>query len=267
MKNLFKNIKQLLATISTLLIIVVLFGVIFVRLGLTKPGPTFFLELTAICILVVTIKANWYNWAEDKKEKEDKIVNAIKTYDDYADKEITNIYDFEEYLVELNAENRKNYVTKKLGKRTPENCPNYAELKAKYEKLALKRVKDITACDVKTRGESTQLFDAKNYQKQKKMIFQTISTVLSIAVSIVLACIAFDELMVSWENVFRYVAYLCTISITIWTTVTTAFKNTENEIMDHITRLQFIVDRYVNYKEGKSKNGNKGSKTKIHRDS
>ena len=56
----------------------------------------------------------------------------------------------------------------------------------------------------------------------------------------------------SWENVFRYAAYLCTICVTIWTTIMTAYKNTENEIIDHITRLQFIVDKYVNYKEGKN---------------
>lgn len=252
MKNLFKNIKQLVSIVSTILIVIVLFGIIFVQLGLAEVSPTFFLELGCICVLVITVKFNWYNWAEDKKSKEDKIIDAINTYDDNVDKEITNIEDFEKFLKVLNKENREHYVNNKLKNRTPKNCPNYDKLKEKYERLALKRVKEIKSCDVKTRGEVINLYDAKNYQKQKKTVYQIVSTIVSICTSVLLAFIGFERLKMSWENVFRYAAYLCTICVTIWTTIMTAYKNTENEIIDHITRLQFIVDKYVNYKEGKN---------------
>lgn len=251
MKNLFKNIKQLISIASTLLIVIVLFGIIFVRLDLVEPSPTFFLELAAICVLVVTVKYNWYNWAEDKRSKESDIKEALTIYDDNVDKEITDIADFEKFLKELNKENREHYVLKKLKNRTPKNCPKYNKLKEKYERLAMKRVKEIKACDVKTRGEVVNLVDAKNYQKQKKWTYQTVSTLISISTSILLACICFKELMMSWENAFRYASYLCTICVTVWTTIQTAFRNTEEEILDHVTRLQFIVDKYVNYKGGK----------------
>lgn len=260
MKNLFKNVKQLISIASTILIIIVLFGIIFVKLDLAEPGPTFFLELAAICVLVITIKFNWYNWAEDKRSKEEDIKEAERTYDENVDKEITDIPDFEKFLVILNKENREHYVQNKLKNRTPKNCPKYNQLKEKYERLALKRVKEIKSCDVKTRGKVINLVDAKNYQHQKKVNYQIVSTVVSISMSILLACISFKELMMSWENAFRYVSYLCTICTTMWTTIQTAFKNTEEEKFDHLTRLQFIVDKYKNYKEDK-KNGSVKSKS------
>ena len=245
------NIKKVLSVVVTALIVIVLFGVIFVKLDLVSPSPTFFLELFAIISLVVIVKFNWYNWAEEKRSKEDDLVKAKEDYDTYVDKEIKDIYDLEDFLKTLNEENRENYVKNKLKNRTKDNTPKYEELKEKYIRLSYKRVKEIKASDIKTRGNTLYLADAKNYQKEKKIIYQTVTTIGTVIFSTILACIGFQELMLSWANAFRYVSYLFTIAFTMYNTITTAFKNTEVETLDHLTRLQFIVDKYVNYKEGK----------------
>ena len=49
------NIKKVLSVVVTALIVIVLFGVIFVKLDLVSPSPTFFLELFAIISLVVLL--------------------------------------------------------------------------------------------------------------------------------------------------------------------------------------------------------------------
>ena len=245
------NIKKVLSVVVTALIVIVLFGVIFVKLDLVSPSPTFFLELFAIISLVVIVKFNWYNWAEEKRSKEDDLVKAKEDYDSYVDKEINDIYDLENFLKTLNEENRENYVKNKLKNRTKDNCPKYDELKEKYIRLSYKRVKEIKASDIKTRGNTLYLADAKNYQKEKKIIYQTVTTIGTVIFSTILACIGFQELMLSWANAFRYISYLFTIAFTMHNTISTAYKNTEVETLDHLTRLQFIVDKYVNYKEGK----------------
>ena len=245
------DLKKILSFIVTALIVIVLFGIIFVKLELVTPSPTFFLELFAIVSLVIIVKFNWYDWAENKRSKEEDLIKAKEDYDKYVDKEITDIYDLEKFLKTLNEENRNNYIQNKLGNRTKDNCPKYEELKEKYTRLSYKRVKEIKASDIKTRGNTLYLADAKNYQKEKKIIYQTITTIGSIIFSTILAYIGFKELMLSWANVFRYISYLFTIAFTMYNTITTAFKNTEVETLDHLTRLQFIVDKYVNYKEGR----------------
>lgn len=249
------NLRSLLSTIVTVLLVIVLFGIIFVRLKLVDPSPTFFLELSAIIGLIVIIKSSWYNWAEEKKLKEDEdIKKAKRDYDNYVDSEVKDIYDFEEFLVILNEENRKNYVKNKLKNKTEQNCKNYKKLKEKYEKKSYSKVREIKSSDVKTRGDTLYLADAKNYQKTKKYLYQIITTTFTVIFTTILAFIGFDKIFMSWANLFRYVTYLFTIAFTMASTITTAFRFTEEEVYDHLKRLQFIVDKYVNYKGGK--NGN-----------
>ena len=251
MKKTKINLKQILSIAVTVLVIIVLFGIIFVKLDIVEPTPTFFLELSAIISLIIVVKLNWYNWAQDKRIKEDDIIKATSEYDSYADKEITDIYDFEKFLKTLNKENRENYVKNKLKNRTKDNYPKYKELCDKYEKEAIRRVPEIKSCDVKTRGSSLYLIDSKNHLKEKKYTYQVISTVWTIVWTTIMACIAFKEMMMCWANVFRYASYLCTIAMTMYSTISEAYKTTEEETLDHLTRLQFIIDKYVNYKEGK----------------
>lgn len=251
MKNLYKTLTKYLAIGVTVLIAVVLFGFIFVTMGWAEPGPEFFIELGGIAILVIIIRITWYNWAEEQKLKDEELKKSIDTYDAYADKEITDTYDFEKFLVLLNKENRDNYVLNKLKGRTAKNCPKYDKLKAKYERMAVVFVKEIKSCDVKTRGETKNLYDSKNYRKQKKVVYQVASTIISIGITTLIAFTAFKQITMSWENVFRYCTYLCSMGITMWLSITTGYRNTENETLDHLSRLQFIVDKYVNYKEGK----------------
>lgn len=259
MKKFKIDFKNIFAGVITIAVLVILFVIIFIKGELVKPTPEFFIELGIVSFLMVLVKINWYDWAESRRMRQDDIVTAKATYDQIVDENITNIYDFEEFLKELNTENRENYVKRKMKNRTKENCPKYDKLLAKYQKQALTRVKEIKACDVKTRGDTVNLVDAKNYQKEKKIIYETVSTMFSIFCTIALAVIGVKEVMMSVANLFRYLAYIGTVITTMLMTICKANRNTEVEVFDHLKRLQFISDKYKNWKEAKA-NGTSVSK-------
>ena len=67
MKNPIKRIKEWLAFILTLLVVVFLFGIIFIELGITAPTPSFYVELSIVVILTVMMKIWWYDYTEEKR--------------------------------------------------------------------------------------------------------------------------------------------------------------------------------------------------------
>lgn len=252
MKRFKIDFKNLFAGMTTIAILVILFMIIFIKGDLVEPTPEFFIELGIVSFLMILVKVNWYDWAESRRMRQDDIVTAKNTYDQIVDENITDIYDFENFLKELNAENRENYVKRKMKNRTKENCPKYDKLLAKYQKQAIIRVKEIKACDVKTRGDTVNLVDAKNYQKQKKIMYETLSTICSIFCTIALAILGVKELMMNVANLFRYLSYVGSVIITMLRTISRANRNTETEVFDHLKRLQFISDKYKNWKDGKA---------------
>ena len=57
-------------------------------------------------------------------------------------------------------------------------------------------------------------------------------------------------------NLFRYLSYVGSVVITMLMTIGRASRNTEIEVFDHLKRLQFIDDKYRNWKEGKTNGSN-----------
>lgn len=256
MKRIKIDIKEIMASVVTVAVLVILFAIIFIKGKIIEPTPEFFVELGIVSFLMILIKLNWYEWAEMKRMKQDDIVQAKRDYDDIVDKDITDIYDFENFLKELNEENRQNYIKQKMGKRTRENCPNYDKLLEKYEKKAIRHVPEIKSCDVKTRGETVNLVDARNYQKAKKIYYEIFSTIGSIFCTIALAVLGVENISMNVANLFRYLSYVGSVVITMLMTIGRANRNTEIEVFDHLKRLQFIDDKYRNWKEGKTNGSN-----------
>ena len=151
----------------------------------------------------------------------------------------------------LNDDNRKYYIKNKMKNRTRTNCKNYDKLLEKYTKLSLKKVRDVKSSDIKTRGNTLYLVDSKNYANTKKLIFQILSSVISIMLSITLACLGAKEILLNWANVFRYIGYVFIMAWTALSTLTFAMRTTGIETLDYLKRIQFIIDKYVNWKEGK----------------
>lgn len=277
--NMMKTIRNWLAFGVTVILLVVLFGIIFISLDLVTPGPSFFLELSIIIGLNFTMRVFWYDFAEEKRLSEQDISDAREVYFRIIDDVIEDSNDLDKFLVILNQENKTHYIKNKIGSRNPKNMavknkwicfwhPSYKNLtkeeigQVRYDKLYFKyqrkadKIKPIKSEDIMALSDSDMLYDAKNYAKDKKRRYQTISTILSTVFTILIASIAFKEIMMNWENVFRYITYIFSIAITIAITVNKAYKTTGDETLDWFNRLEFIVDKYATYKEkGGSDNG------------
>lgn len=282
--NLMKIIKNWLAFGITLLLLVVLFGVIFISLDLATPGPAFFLELGIIVGLTVLMRFFWYDFAEDKRLNEDDLLQEKTDYFTMLDEIVLDTNDLDTYLVILNQENRNHYIKNKIGARTAKNMaektkwlcfwhPSYKKLseaeigEIRYNKLYFKyqrkadKLRQIKSEEIMALTDTEYLYDVRNYRKQLKRRYQVTSTILSTFFTILIASIAFKEIMLNWVNVFRYVTYLFSIVTTIAITVVKAYKTTGEETIDWFSRLKFILDKYACYKEklGGAKDGDRNS--------
>lgn len=267
-----KIIKNWLAFGITLLLLVVLFGVIFISLDLATPGPAFFLELGIIIGLTVLMRIFWYDFAEDKRLNEQDLVDEKTKYFKMLDEVVLDTNDLDDYLVVLNQENKNHYIKNKIGARTAKNMavknkwlcfwhPAYKKLTEteigviRYNKLYFKyqrkadKLRQIKSEEIMALSDTEYLYDAKNYRKEVKRRYQVASTILSTFFTILIASIAFKEIMLNWVNVFRYVTYLFSIVTTIAMTVVKAYKTTGEETLDWFSRLKFILDKYACYKE------------------
>lgn len=270
--NWMKAIKSWLAFSVTFLLLVVLFGVIFVTLDLATLGPSFFLELGIIVVLTFLMRFLWYDFAEDRRLNEEDLVQERDKYFRMVDEVVKDTNDLDKYLVLLNQENRDHYIKNKIGCRTVKNLakktkwicfwhPSYKKLseaeigEIKYNKLYFKiqrradRLRPIKSDEIMALSDKEILYDVKNYRKTKKRTYQILSTILSTGFTILIASIAFREIMLDWTNVFRYVTYLFSILSTIAMTVLKAYRVTGEETKDWYSRLKFVLDKYACYKE------------------
>lgn len=270
--NIMKVLKNWFAFGVTILLLVVLFGVIFVTLDLATPGPSFFLELGIIVVLTFLMRFFWYDFAEDKRLNEEDLLLERDTYFKMVDEVVKDTNDLDDYLVLLNQENREHYIKNKIGCRTAKNLakktkwmcfwhPSYKKLseaeigQIRYDKLYFKiqrkadKLRPVKSDEIMALSDKEILYDVKNYRKSKKRRYQIASTILSTGFTILIASIAFKEIMLDWTNVFRYLTYMFSILSTISMTVLKAYRTTGEETKDWYSRLKFVLDKYACYKE------------------
>jgi hypothetical protein len=278
-KNPMKLVKQFLSVILTVLVVGVLFSVIFIKGGFVQPSPSFYKELVIVCALTLMMKIWWYDYAEDKRLNETDIQEAKNKYFDMVDEHIEDSSDLDKFLTILNKENRDHFITNKLGCRSVKTLskktfwlclfnPRYRTMTPEeigqerfdnlYYKIQRKadKLRQIKSEEIMALTSSETLYDSKNYANQHKRMYQIVTTVVSVVLTTVLAAMALEELMLNWINVFRYVSYLCSMSFTIASTISKAYKQTGDDTFDHLNRLMFIIDKYATYKEKEVKNGN-----------
>lgn len=246
-----------------------LFGVIFIRLGFVELSTAFFLELGAVLLITIQTRLWWWSNSEDKRLAEPDIKDVKKQYYVNVDHIVKDVNDFEEYTKILNIENRDNYVRNKMGSRKPENMKlNFIDKKilkrtqlekynALYFKLQRKadKLREIRASEITSLTETKTLYDSRNHLKSKKRTYHIGMSVVSFVLTTFLASMAFKELLLNWQNAARFLGYLFAIVWTIGMTIMTAYKVSGGETLDHIARLQVILDKYEAYKGGK-KDGN-----------
>ena len=278
MKVTIKTVKQWLAFILTFLVALTLFAIIFIRAGIVQPSANFFLELFIVVLLSVLMKVWWYDYTEERRLSEDDIKQEKTNYFKIVDETIKDTNEFEKYLVILNNENREHFIKNKIGSRSPKKLseinwwhliwhPSWKKLdkdvvgNIRYSKLYYRiqrkadRLKPIKSEHIMALADSEQLYDSRNHLQAKKRIFQAVSTVGSIMLTVALSVLAMEEILLSWTNLFRYVGYLCAMAWTIASTVIKAYRQTGDETFDYFARLKFIVDKYATYKAKEVSNG------------
>lgn len=248
-----KKVKDILTVALTSLMIVVLFGVIFVSLDLVELTWGYILECFVVVILTVEVKILWYPFGEERRKEQPDLEEKKAQYYRYVDANITDVYDFDTFLKELNQENKDNYVANKMGSRTRKNTPE-----AKYNKLYFKylrradKLREVKSSDIIELTNTKTVADTRNYTKQKKIMYQTVTTLTSAATMIGLATIAFEEMMLNPASIFRFVTYIATIGSTLVTTIYKAYTTYGTETLDHLARCSYVVKRYISWKEGKA---------------
>lgn len=272
MKIQIKAIKEWLAWILTITVVLLLFGLIFVKMGIVTPSPSFFLELGIIAMITLLMKLWWYNYAEEKRLSEDDIKKEKENYFKIVDENVKDTNDLDKFLVILNQENRHNFITNTIGSRTPERLQTkkwyivmwhpswWKKTKEeigdiRYSKLYFKvlrkadKLKQVKSIQIMALSDAKQLYDATNHLKSKKRKFHIFTTIFSFVFVTALAMMAVDQIMVSWANVIRFGGYLVAIIWTIAYSLIMGYKQTGEETFDYYSRLKFIIDKYATYKE------------------
>ena len=271
-KNPMKIIKQWLSAILTALVVGVLFAVIFVEGGFVTPSPDFFKELLIVCCLTLMMKIWWYDFEEDQRLSEDDIKTEKDNYFKIVDETVLDSEDLDKYLKLLNQENRDHYIKNKIGSRSVKTlsqktwwlCALHPEYKKmtkeeigqdRFDRLYYKcqrkadKLREIKSEEIMALTSSEMLYDSKNYMKQHKRTYQIVTTIVSLLLTVALASMALEDLLLNWINVFKYITYLCSMTFTSSWTVMKAYKQTGEDTFDHLNRLKFIVDKYATHKE------------------
>lgn len=243
-----ETIKKWFATIFTGLLVMVLFGITFIALDIVDPSSDFGLEFCVVTIAVVLIRIFWYNNGEDKASKEQAIIDAQKKYIDLIDTTITDQEDFEQFLDELNQQNRDNWVKHKLGNKTDKNCKNYTELKDKLDRQVGFWVRPITISQILTRSSRYAVITARNYKKRNAIIYQSTTLILSILATAATSAIVFKNFVFEWSKIIKFATYLMNIVWAMMSSVSSGYKQHKEEVIDLVSRLTMIVNRYDDWK-------------------
>lgn len=267
-KTPIKFIRKWLSIILTTLVVVILFGIIFIQLDLIEPSASFFVELGCVLILSLQMKVYWYSYGENKRLEEDLTLQDSKNdYYKQVDTVIKDQNEFDIFIQHLNKENKENYVNNKIGSRTAQTLsksnklflffnPKYKNKlpleigELRYEKLVKKynrkadKLRKIKTSDFVSLSDTETLYDSKNYIKIKKRSYQIFTTLGAMLIMILLASIAFKEMLLNWESVFRFATYLGTIVWSSLMTVITSYKIAGDETMDYFARLSGMLNKY-----------------------
>lgn len=252
--NFYEKIKKWIGPTLTILTIIALFGIVFLEVGLAERSSRFYTELGCVSILAIQQRIYWYETTEDRVLASTDIKDAKNTYYTNVDKLKIDINELDICLAEMDEENYAQSIKSSMGHYTPANIG-----KKKYDKRMKKamkkahKIKKLKSTDVLTRGDSPVLYDSKNYQKEDKISYQIFSSVISILMVVVISGIAFEEIRLNWENAFRYIMYIWSILVAMIMTIIYSNKKTKRNILDHLARLQFILDKFSLWRDHKNK--------------
>ena len=243
-----QTIKKWLAAIMTGLLSGVLFAIVFIVLGLNDvSNESFTIESALVTIMLIILRFFWYENGEDRAEE--MLAPTKHAYADLVEENVSDQENLQVFLDDLNEKNRQAWIANKLGKKTEKNYAKFEKLKFRLEHKVAKKVPLITITQIMTRSSRLEILSGKDFSTVRKIFQQVSAFVVSIAWSILLSLIAFKQINMSVENVFRYVTYLFSMTWAIVTSLVKGYNITKKETIDHIARLTMIVNRYAMWKK------------------
>lgn len=260
----FKDFRKYVGLFLTTLLIIALFGIIFVVLGIGDISQTsFWLELGAVFLITTQARLYWSDFYEKKTLEEDvKIVLAKENYNKRLDELDIDVYKFESFLNDLNEENRTYFYKNNTRHLTRENCKNYDKMIIKYKKERDK-LRPITSGDILTKDSTTDLVDVKNRLNIRKYMYQTFSAVYTLISFILFGLVVFKYFEWSLENATRFLTYIVYIGFTMMMAINFTVSNTKKSTVSHLLRLQMVLDKYESWlKKGGDVNGTNNSSKK-----
>lgn len=241
--------KKTLASIATLLLAIGLFGVVFIALGWSEPNAEFFIELGLVSAISIFVKVMWSSIAyEDalKTESITKLTNAYYTQvDDVVGDDTTTLSVFIAYF---NNKNTERYIIEKIGSRTEENCKNYKKIVLRIKRKA-DRLPKVRLEELVVRTKNQPIINSKDYTKSGIASTTAVGSLISIICATALAYVALDSILLSWENVFKYIMYLGTIFSAYITSLFSTTRLTLSNTSDHLARCSLILTEYKSWKK------------------
>ena len=220
-----QTIKKWLAAIMTGLLSGVLFAIVFIVLGLNDvSNESFTIESAIVTIMLIILRFFWYENGEDRAEE---MLSPTKhAYADLVEENVSDQENLQVFLDDLNEKNRQAWIANKLGKKTEKNYAKFEKLKFRLEHKVAKKVPLITITQIMTRSSRLEILSGKDFSTVRKIFQQVSAFVVSIAWSILLSLIAFKQINMSVENVFRYVTYLFSMTCAIVTSLVKGYNIT-----------------------------------------
>ena len=95
------TVKKWLSTFVTALLLLVLFGLIFVRLDLIELTTTFWLELGIVATLTCIVRFFWYNEGEDRAMHDQDIITLKTNYSKLVEDTIQSQEDLDTFVEKI----------------------------------------------------------------------------------------------------------------------------------------------------------------------
>lgn len=247
--KLIREVRVKIGLILTSFLFLAIFGLIFISLGIGDFNNTgFWLELIIVTLITSQARIYWSDYYERKTlEEDEEIKEAKNTYNDYLESfNDFDIYTFEEFLDELNQENRDFYfknVTRYLSRK---NCKNYDKKIAKYEKKRDK-IPPIKSSEILSKSDSKYLVDVKNKKNIRKYIYYIASSILTLVSFTIFGLILFEEFKWSVENFFRFITYGGYMGMSMIQSVNFIVPNTKISTLEHLSNIEKTLKKYENY--------------------
>lgn len=124
---------------------------------------------------------------------------------------------------------------------------------AKFERLALKRVKEIKATETITNSEIYLVYDTKDHTDHSATIKVAIKMALSLTMCAIGAFIAIDRVQFALEALYKFLYWLLVACLSIFFSIRTGYKLITEDRNDYYKRIIVFLSHFDEWKTTQNK--------------